>query len=49
MLVYDVDGDGLADVITSWHCHLYGLVWYQQQRSGAPVLRVVARSPGSST
>ena len=33
MLVYDVDGDGLADVITSWHCHLYGLVWYQQQRS----------------
>ena len=35
MLVYDVDGDGLADVITSWHCHLYGLVWYQQQRSAA--------------
>jgi len=33
MLVYDVDGDGLADVITSWHCHQYGLVWYQQQRS----------------
>ncbi len=36
MFVYDVDGDGLADVITSWHCHEYGLVWYQQQRSGAP-------------
>jgi hypothetical protein len=33
MAVYDVDGDGLADVITSWHCHHYGLVWYQQQRS----------------
>jgi hypothetical protein len=33
MLVYDVDGDGLNDVITSWHCHHYGLVWYQQQRS----------------
>jgi hypothetical protein len=32
MLVQDVDGDGLADVITAWHCHLYGLVWYQQQR-----------------
>jgi hypothetical protein len=38
MLVYDVDGDGLADIITSWHCHLYGLVWWQQIRndSGAP-------------
>jgi len=31
MLVTDVDGDGLADVITSWHCHHYGLVWYRQQ------------------
>lgn len=30
MLVYDVDGDGRNDVITSWHCHLYGLVWYRQ-------------------
>jgi hypothetical protein len=32
MLVYDVDGDGLNDVITAWHCHLYGLVWYKQIR-----------------
>ena len=30
MLVYDVDGDGLADIITSWHCHHYGLVWWKQ-------------------
>jgi len=30
MFVYDVDGDGLNDVITSWHCHRYGLVWYKQ-------------------
>ena len=35
MLVYDVDGDGLADVITAWHCHLYGLVWQQQVRDAA--------------
>ena len=37
MHVFDVDGDGLNDVVTSWHCHLYGLVWHQQKRdkSGA--------------
>jgi hypothetical protein len=32
MCVYDVDGDGLNDVICTWHCHLYGLVWYKQVR-----------------
>jgi hypothetical protein len=32
MLVYDVDGDGLNDVVTAWHCHLYGMVWHQQVR-----------------
>ncbi len=30
ILVADVDGDGLNDVITAWHCHHYGLVWYKQ-------------------
>ncbi|MFI5380026.1 MAG: FG-GAP repeat domain-containing protein [Tepidisphaerales bacterium] len=30
MLVYDVDGDGLNDVITAWNCHGYGLVWWKQ-------------------
>ncbi|MCL2744868.1 MAG: VCBS repeat-containing protein [Planctomycetaceae bacterium] len=35
MLVYDVDGDGLNDVITAHHCHLYGLCWYQQVRDGS--------------
>lgn len=35
MLVTDVDGDGLADVITAWHCHLYGLVWWRQVRRTA--------------
>ena len=28
-----MDGDGLADVITAWHCHWYGLVWWQQIRN----------------
>ena len=32
MLVYGIDGDGLNDVVTAWHCHLYGLVWHKQIR-----------------
>ena len=32
MLVYDVDGDGLNDVITSEAAHDFGLSWYQQVR-----------------
>jgi len=30
MLVDDINGDGLADVITAWHCHHYGMVWWEQ-------------------
>jgi len=33
ILVYDVDGDGLNDIITSWHCHGYGLVWHRQTKN----------------
>jgi hypothetical protein len=33
MLVCDVDGDGLADVITS-SAHNHGIFWYQQGREG---------------
>jgi hypothetical protein len=33
MCVYDVNGDGLNDVIAAWHCHLYGLVWWEQTRA----------------
>jgi hypothetical protein len=32
ILVYDVNGDGLNDVITSINAHGYGLSWYQQVR-----------------
>lgn len=32
MLVYDVNGDGLNDVITSINAHGYGLAWYEQVR-----------------
>ncbi len=36
MYVYDVDGDGLNDVITSMAAHHYGLSWFQQvKKDGA--------------
>ncbi|MBL8265557.1 FG-GAP-like repeat-containing protein, partial [Steroidobacter sp.] len=37
MLVYDVDGDGLNDVITSLYAHGYGLAWYQQVRDASGI------------
>lgn len=33
ILVYDFNGDGLNDVFTAWHCHLYGLVCWIQKRT----------------
>lgn len=33
MYVYDVDGDGLNDVITSLEGHGYGLAWFKQSKS----------------
>lgn len=32
MLVADFNGDGLNDVFTAWHCHLYGLLCWLQKR-----------------
>src|SRR5258705_13325482 len=32
MYAYDVNGDGLNDVITSLAAHGYGLAWYEQLR-----------------
>jgi len=37
ILVYDVNDDGLADVITSWDAHGYGLAWYEQVRSSGEI------------
>ena len=34
MFVYDVNGDGLNDVITCEHPHRYGLVWWEQEKGG---------------
>ncbi|MFM7556140.1 MAG: FG-GAP repeat domain-containing protein, partial [Verrucomicrobiota bacterium] len=37
MYAYDVNGDGLNDVITSLAAHGYGLAWYQQTRNGSDI------------
>lgn len=34
MYAFDVNGDGLADVVTAKSAHGYGLSWFEQKRSG---------------
>lgn len=31
MFAYDIDGDGLNDVVSAKHAHEWGLAWYEQQ------------------
>lgn len=35
MAVFDVNGDGLNDVVTSLDAHGWGLAWFEQKRSGS--------------
>jgi hypothetical protein len=35
MGVYDINGDGLPDVITSLNAHGYGLAWFEQKRDAS--------------
>jgi FG-GAP-like repeat len=37
MYAYDVNGDGLNDVITALTAHEYGLAWYEQHREGGGI------------
>jgi hypothetical protein len=37
MVVYDVNGDGLNDVITSLSAHGYGLAWFEQVRENGNI------------
>ncbi len=37
MIVFDVNADGLNDVICSLNPHGYGLVWYEQVRAGGEI------------
>ena len=35
MAVYDVNGDGLNDVVTALNAHGFGLAWFEQKRDAA--------------
>jgi hypothetical protein len=37
MYAYDVNGDGLADIITALAAHAFGLAWYEQYRVGGEI------------
>ncbi len=37
MYAYDVNGDGLTDIITSLEAHGYGLVWYEQVKEDSQI------------
>jgi hypothetical protein len=41
MAVYDVNGDGLNDVVTSTQAHGFGLSWFEQKRDAAGVISFV--------
>jgi hypothetical protein len=37
MHAYDVNGDGLSDIITALEAHGFGLAWYEQYREGTNI------------
>ncbi len=37
MYAYDVNGDGLSDIITALEAHGFGLAWYEQYREGGAI------------
>jgi hypothetical protein len=37
MYAYDVNGDGLNDIITGLAAHGFGLAWYEQYREGSEI------------
>jgi hypothetical protein len=41
MAVYDANGDGLNDVVTSLSAHGWGLAWYEQKRDGSGAISFV--------
>jgi hypothetical protein len=54
MHVFDVNGDGLPDVITSKAAHLYGLSWFEQVRAADGAISftehiILSEKPGEKT
>ncbi len=47
MLVFDVDGDGDNDVVTSDNAHGYGLAWFEQARTTGKIAFTKHRIMGS--
>jgi hypothetical protein len=41
MCVYDVNGDGLNDVVTSLQAHVFGLAWFEQKRDASGAISFV--------
>jgi hypothetical protein len=37
MAVYDVNGDGLTDIVTALQAHGWGLSWFEQKRTGGAI------------
>jgi hypothetical protein len=48
MYVYDVNGDGLNDVITSIQAHGYGLAWFEQKKDGDKISFIENRFVGKT-
>jgi hypothetical protein len=41
MAVYDVNGDGLNDVVTALQAHVFGLAWFEQKRDAGGTVSFV--------
>jgi len=49
MQVYDVNGDGKNDVLTSWDAHGYGFAWYEQKADGSFIThQILGEKPENS-
>jgi hypothetical protein len=45
MFAYDVDGDGMSDVVTSSNSHGYGLAWFKQGPAGKFTRNMIFNTP----